>query len=281
MPWSFSHMWVACLETTLFVVGGLSAWYIWKKRHADFFLKSFKLAIVAAILITPLQIWLGDVSGRIVAQYEPAKLAGMESHWETNPPGQGADWTLMALPDPANQKNSWTFLSIPDGLSLLVVHSLTGQVKGLRAFPREDQPPILIPYYSFRIMIGIGFAMFVLMLWTLWVWYKKRLTPELLPRQKWLLWSWIAFIPLSYIAVQMGWLTREVGRQPWIIYGLMCTKDGASPLPVGAVSTSLIVYLVIYTILFLAFLFFAWRIIKQGPDLAASPPGGSRDTGGN
>lgn len=272
LPWGFSHMWVACMETTLFVIGGLSAWYILKNRHAEFFLRSFKLALLAALIITPLQILLGDASGRAVAEYQPTKLGAIEAHWETNPPGQGAPWKLLAWPDPEKQANSWTFLKIPDGLSLLITHSITGQVKGLRDFPREDQPPIVLPFYSFRIMIGIGFAMFGLMLWTLWAWYKRRLTAELVPRQKWLLYAWIAFAPLGYLAVEMGWVTREVGRQPWIIFGLLRTRDSASVLPAGAVATSLAIYLILYTILFLAFTIFAWRILQRGPDLADPPP---------
>jgi cytochrome d ubiquinol oxidase subunit I len=272
LPWGFSHMWVACLETTLFVVGGLSAWYILKNRHVGFFLKSFKLALLAALIITPLQIWLGDASGRAVAEYQPTKLGAIEAHWLTNLPGQGAPWKLLAWPDPEKQGNDWTFLEIPDGLSLLITRSFTGQVKGLRHFPRENQPPILLPFYSFRIMIGIGFAMFGLMLWTLWVWYKKRLTKELLPQQKWLLYAWIVFAPLGYLAVEMGWVTREVGRQPWIIFGLLRTKDGASVLPASAVSTSLGIYVALYTLLFFAFIIFAWRILKRGPNLEERPP---------
>jgi cytochrome d ubiquinol oxidase subunit I len=272
LPWGFGHMWVACLETTLFVVGGVSAWYILKNRHVGFFLRSFKLALLAALIITPLQIWLGDASGRAVAEYQPTKLGAIEAHWLTNPPGQGAPWKLLAWPNPEKQGNDWTFLEIPDGLSLLITRSFTGQVKGLRDFPRENQPPILLPFYSFRIMLGIGFAMFGLMLWTLWVWYKERLTTELLPQQKWLLYAWIAFAPLGYLAVEMGWITREVGRQPWIIFGLLRTKDGASVLPAGAVAASLGMYFVIYTMLFLAFTIFAWRILKRGPNLEERPP---------
>jgi len=280
LPWGFGHMWVACLETTLFVVGGISAWYILKKRQVDFFLKSFKLALLAAVIITPLQIWLGDGSGRIVARHMPTKLGAIEAHWHTNPPGRGAPWNLLAWPDPDNQDNAWTFLTIPNGLSLLVTHSLTGQVKGLRDFPREDQPPILLPFYTFRVMLGIGFAMVGLMLWTLWAWHRRRLTPELVPGQKGLLWTWVAFVPLGYLAVEMGWITREVGRQPWVIYGLMRTADGASLLPASAVATSLAIYLGLYTVLFLAFLVFAWRILKQGPDLGAAPPGATTGSGG-
>jgi cytochrome bd ubiquinol oxidase subunit I len=272
LPWGFSHMWVACLETTLFVVGGLSAWYILKNRHVDFFLKSFKIALLAAIMITPLQIWLGDASGRAVAEYQPSKLGAIEAHWETNPPGTGAPWKLLAWPDFEKQKNDWTFLKIPSGLSLLITHSFTGQVKGLKDFPREDQPPFVLPFYSFRIMLGIGFAMFGLMLLTLWAWYKKPLTAELLPKQKWLLYAWIAFAPLGYLAVEMGWVTREVGRQPWIIFGLLRTRDGASVLPASAVAASLGIYFALYTILFLAFLLFTWRLLKRGPNLEDRPP---------
>lgn len=195
-------------------------------------------------------------------------------------PGQGASWSLLAWPNPAEQKNDWTFLEIPSGLSLLVTHSLTGQIKGLREFPRENHPPILLPYYSFRLMIGIGTAMVGVMLWTLWSWHRGRLTAELLPRQKWLLYTWIAFIPLGYLAAEMGWITRVVGRQPWVIYGLMRTTDGASILPASAVATSLAGYFILYTILFLAFVIFAWRILKRGPDLEVRPPAFYANRGG-
>jgi len=272
MPWGFSHMWFACLETSLFVIGGISAWYILKGRQVKFFLRSFKVALIAAIVVAPLQLWLGDASGRAVAQYQPTKLAAMEAHWVTNPPGQGAAWKLLAWPNPEKQDNDWTFLSIPDGLSLVVTRSFTGQVKGLRDFPREDQPPILIPFYSFRLMIAAGTAMFFLMLWTVWAWYRGQLAPDRISRRKWLLYAWIASVPLGYLAVEMGWLTREVGRQPWIIYGLLRTSEGASPQPAATVASSLLVYALIYSILFVAFVVFTRRILRQGPDRTIPPP---------
>ena len=232
MPWGVSHMWVACLESTLFIVGGISAWYILKKRHVDFFTKSFKVALMAAILMAPLQVWLGDGSGRSVAHTQPTKLAAMEAHWQTNPPGQGAPWKLLAWPNPAKQDNDWTFLTIPDGLSLLITRTFTGQVKGLRDFPPEDQPPIVLPFYTFRIMLGVGFGLFGLMLWTLWGWRRGWLTPENIGRNKWLLSAWVAAIPAGMVAIEAGWVTREVGRQPWVIYGLLRTSDrGHRPCP--------------------------------------------------
>jgi cytochrome d ubiquinol oxidase subunit I len=272
MPWGVSHMWVACIESTLFIVGGLSAWYILKNRQVGFFTRSLKVVLVAAVIITPVQIWLGDGSGRSVARTQPTKLGAMEAHWRTNPPGHGAPWKLLAWPNKAQQDNDWTFLTIPDGLSLLITRTFTGQVKGLRDFPPEDQPPIVLPFYTFRLMIGVGFGLFFLMLWTLWYWRRGWLSPERIPENKWLLYAWVAAIPAGWVAIEAGWVTREVGRQPWVIYGLLRTSEGASRLPPAAVGTSLFAYGVVYTLLFAALMGFAWRILKQGPDLTRPVP---------
>jgi len=276
MPWGVTHMWFACLETTLFVIGGLSAWYILKNRHVTFFAKSLKVALLAAIVIAPVQIYLGDGSGRAVAEHQPAKLGAIEALWETNPPGEGAPLKLFAWPNQAAQKNDWTMGTIPHGLSLLITHTWNGTVKGLKEFPPADQPPVHLPFFSFRIMAGIGFLMFFLMLWTAWVWYRGEFTAERLVRRKWLLYAWVATAPLGYVAVETGWLIREVGRQPWIIYGLMRTSEGASPLPAATVLTSFLVYFGVYTLLSLAFLIFAARLIRQGPDMDSPVPGSGR-----
>lgn len=270
MPWAVSHMWVACLEISVFVIGGISGWYLLKKRHTQFFLHSFKIAALAAVVITPLQVWLGDGSGGAVFKHQAAKLAAIESHWTTNPPGQGADWHLLAWPDPSRQENRWA-ITIPYGLSLITTHSLTGQVKGLRDFPREDQPPVLLPFYAFRVMIGAGFGLMLLMLWTVWTWRKGKLEAGGVSGQKALLRAWIAAIPLSYIAMETGWITREVGRQPWMIYGLLRTKDSATVMPVEMVASSLCVFGAVYTLLFVLFLVFARRIISKGPDFETPP----------
>jgi cytochrome d ubiquinol oxidase subunit I len=196
----------------------------------------------------------------------------MEAHWRTNPPGTGAGWKVLAWPNKEKQDNDWTFLTIPHGLSLLVTDSLTGQVKGLREFPKEDQPPLLIPFYAFRLMVLIGVLLLLLMLWTLWAWARGRLAPDRLAVQRRILSAWVAAIPLGYVAVEAGFFTREVGRQPWIIYGLLRTSDGASQLPAAAVATSLLIYGAIYTVLFFVFAVFAWRLLKQGPDLESPAP---------
>jgi len=269
MVWSVTHMWVAALEISVFVVGGLSAWYLYKKRYIGFFLASFKWAVIAAILITPLQIWLGDGSGRAAYEYDPTKLAAMEAHWHTNPPGQGAPFSVLAWPDPEKQDNRWS-VEIPNLLSLLTTHTFTGQIRGLTEFPREDQPPVAITYYAFRIMVAIGGALLILMLWTLWVWRKGGLDAAQVSSRKWLLRAWMAALPLSYLAMETGWVTREVGRQPWVIYGLMRTGESASRIPAGTVAASLAAFALVYAFLAILFFIFAWRIIARGPDLPPS-----------
>jgi cytochrome d ubiquinol oxidase subunit I len=265
MPWAVSHMWVACLEITVFVVGGVSAWNLSRKRQVDFFLKSFKTALVAAIIVTPLQIFLGDGSGLSVGRHQPAKLAAMEAHWRTNPPGTAAAWNLLAWPDPEREENRWA-LAIPYALSLLDTHSLTGQVRGLRDFPKSDRPPIGLPFYSFRLMVALGFGFFGLMLFTLFVWYRGGLQPGTLSAPPGLWRAWMAALPLSYVALEAGWVTREVGRQPWIIYGVLRTNESVSPLPAWPVGGSLVLFTGVYLLLFLTAVFFAARIIRRGPD---------------
>ena len=274
MPWGVSHMWVACLETSLFVVGGISAWYILRGRHVAFFLKSFRLAVALAVVVTPVQIWLGDSSGKIVFQEQPAKGAAIEGDWTTNAPGQPASWAVVAWPDKAAQKNDWE-IEVPDLLSVLATGSWTGTVRGLREFAPADQPPLLpLIFYAFRVMAGIGFALFFLMLWTGWAWWRGQLRPDRAPANRWLLRAWVAAIPLGYVAVDMGWTVREVGRQPWVIYGLLRTSQGASVLPAAAVGYTLLGYLAIYAGLLVAFVVFAWRIVRKGPNLAVRVPGG-------
>lgn len=272
MPWGVSHMWLACLATSLFVIGGLSAWYLLKERHTDFFLKSFKLAAIGAIFVVPIQIYLGDGSGREVFANQPAKGAAIEAHWTTNQAGQGAAWNLLAWPNREDQKNDWA-LSVPNGLSILATGSLQGQVQGLSAFAKDDQPPaIALIFYSFRVMVAVGMFFLGLMLWTSVSWLKGRLSAEFVGKHRLLLQAWVASIPLGYLAAECGWIVREVGRQPWVIYNILRTRDAASILPASVVTVSLLAFIAVYGILFILFLVFAGRLIRKGPDLSLMPP---------
>ncbi len=268
--WGITHMWLACLEISLFVIGGISAWYLWRGRYPDFFLTSFKMMVIAAVIITPLQIVVGDGAGKSVHVHQPVKLAAMEAHWQTNPEGEGATWNILAWPDKKLQDNVWS-VSLPYALSLITTSSFTGQVEGLREVPVEDQPPLLMTFYAFRVMLVIGAALLLLMFWSLWLWKKGQLTAERVGRHKLLLLGWMAAIPLSYLSMEAGWVVREVGRQPWVIQGVLRTSEGVSPLPVQTVAGSLLGFVAVYSVLFLLFIFFAGRILKKGPDFSHQP----------
>ncbi|MGB7414370.1 MAG: cytochrome ubiquinol oxidase subunit I, partial [Thermosynechococcaceae cyanobacterium] len=269
------HMFLATLETSLFVIGGISAWYILSHRHSAFFSQSLKIVLAAAIAITPLQIYVGHLSAEQVAHYQPTKLAAMEAKWDTSPAGQPADWSLLALPDEIGQRNKWE-VNIPNGLGYILEFkkNLSEPVRGLKEWAPSDRPHMVgLIYYSFRIMSGIGFFLAGLMLWSTLQWLLGNLSAEKIEKQAWLLRTWIFAAPLGYLAVESGWIVRCVGRQPWTLYGQIRTSDAASHLPASTVLTSLILFAVVYSILLVATLYFGSRIIRRGPNLAIPIPG--------
>jgi cytochrome bd ubiquinol oxidase subunit I len=272
---SVSHMFLATLETSLFVIGGISAWYILNRRHEAFFARSLKIAVAVAIAVAPLQIYVGHLSAEQVAQYQPTKLAAMEAKWETSPAGQPAAWSLLALPNNKTEQNDWE-IAIPNGLGYVLEfkQNLSAPVLGLKEWSPNDRPHAVgLIYYAFRIMSGIGFLLAGLMLFSTIQWGRGQLVPGTIGDQKWLLRAWIAAAPLGYIAVESGWIVRCVGRQPWVVYGQIRTADGVSHLPPGVVLTSLLSFAGIYSILFACALFFGSRIIRQGPNFDLPVPG--------
>ncbi|MDD1642633.1 MAG: cytochrome ubiquinol oxidase subunit I [Methylococcaceae bacterium] len=268
----YAHMWLACLATSLFMVGGISAWYMLHNRHTLLFRKSLGMALVGLLLAAPLQIVVGDIAGLQLFHTQPAKAAAIEAHWDTNPDTEGAEWNIIAWPDKASQNNTWA-LSIPHGLSLIVNHSLVGKVVGLKDFVPADQPPAIpLIFYTFRVMIGLGFAMTGLALVSAIVWWRRRKVADDSILPVWLLKCWVAAIPMGYIATECGWVVREVGRQPWAVYGLLRTEHAVSHLPATAVATSLVLFVAIYTLLLGLFLLFARRIFMNGPDINQQLP---------
>jgi cytochrome d ubiquinol oxidase subunit I len=266
---SVAHMFLGTLETSLFVIGGISAWYILNQRHQAFFSKSLKIVLAAAIAVAPLQIYVGHLSGEQVYHEQPTKLAAMEAQWDTIPAGESADWSLVAWPDERAEANRWE-LSIPNGLGYILEFKseLSEPVQGLKEWTPENRPRMLgLIYYSFRIMVAIGFFLAGLMLWSVVQWIRGKFSDVDIGNQSWLLRSWIFAAPLGYIAVESGWIVRCVGRQPWTVYGQIRTADAATNLPSGNVLTSLIGFTVVYTLLFFAALYFGSRIIRQGPNL--------------
>ncbi|NJL01956.1 MAG: cytochrome ubiquinol oxidase subunit I [Spirulinaceae cyanobacterium SM2_1_0] len=275
MPNSVLHMFTATLETSLFVIGGISAWYLINQRQPEFFTKSFKIVLALAIAVAPLQIYVGHLSGEQVYHYQPTKLAAMEAQWETIPAGQAADWSAIAFPNDQLERNDWE-ISIPNGLGYILElkPKLSEPVLGLKEWAPADRPHLLsLIYYSFRIMVAIGFFFAGLMLLTVVQWLRGKLAPESISQQRWLLRGWLFAAPLGYIAVECGWIVRCVGRQPWAMYGEIRTADAASNLPPGNVLTTLTLFSAVYTLLFFAALYFGSRVIRQGPNLDLPIPG--------
>ncbi|EUC13905.1 UNVERIFIED_ORG: cytochrome bd-I ubiquinol oxidase subunit 1 apoprotein [Burkholderia sp. CF145] len=272
MVWGVSHMWVAAIETGMFVIAGISAYNLFRRRHPDFFARSFKIALAVLVIAAPLQVWLGDSSGVSVFETQPAKGAAIEGHWHTNAPGTGASWSLLAWPDKTAQRNDWS-LEVPGMLSVLGTHSLHGQVKGLTDFKPEDQPPMLpLLYYAFRVMAGIGFCFMLLAFWTVYALRKARGSLDALLARRKLLLAWVLCIPLPYVAVEAGWIVREVGRQPWVVYGLLRTSQAASTVAPSSISLSMVMFFAFYVVLLVTFFVLARRWLRTGPDLTSVPP---------
>ncbi|MEC4985894.1 MAG: cytochrome ubiquinol oxidase subunit I [Oscillatoria sp. PMC 1068.18] len=275
MAVSVAHMFLATLETSLFVIGGISAWYIFNKRNEAFFSKAFKIVLAVAIAVAPLQIYVGHLSGEQVYHRQPTKMAAMEALWDTVPAGQPADWSLVAIPNEKAEANDWE-IKVPNALGYILElkPNLSEPVQGLKEYKPEDRPHLVgLIYYAFRIMIAIGFFFAGLMFLTVIQWLRGKLSPDNINQQRWLLAGWIFAAPLGYIAVESGWIVRCVGRQPWIVYNQIRTVDAASNLPPGNVLTSLIGFALTYTLLFFTALYFGSRIIRRGPRLDLPVPG--------
>lgn len=271
---SFLHMFFATLETSLFVIGGISAWYLINQRHPGFFSKSLKVVLAALFVVAPLQVFIGHLSAEQVYHYQPTKLAAMEAQWETVPAAARADWSLLAIPNDQAEKNDWE-IKIPGALSYLLElkPTLSEPVLGLKEWSPADRPHMVgLIYYSFRIMVGIGMALATLAVITLFQWLRGKLSEEDISQQKWLLRAWILAAPLGYIAVETGWIVRCVGRQPWIVYGELRTVESASNLPAGEVLFSLTGLSAFYIVFLSAFLYFGSRIIRRGPNLELPIP---------
>lgn len=264
-PTHISHMLLASYETAAFVVAGISAYYILKGSHTNFFKRSLGLALILAAIVAPLQVVVGDMKGLAVAEHQPAKLAAMEAHWETNTDG-GAAFKVFAIPDMKNERNSYE-IAIPNMLSLLITHSMDGQIKGLKAFPRDDRPSVLVTFWTFRIMVAIGFLFFGLMLWAGYLALRRRIfdTPLFLK-------ALVAIQPLGFAATILGWLTAEIGRQPWVVYGVMRTSEGASPIAPGNVVWSLIMFGLFFGVIGASYFYYTIQTLQKGPDFDSPIP---------
>jgi len=263
----FVHTISGAYVLAAFFVMGISAWHLLRNNETGFFKKSFRYAAVMALIFSVFLAVNGDLSGKEVAEKQPAKLAAMESHWETV---KSAPMYLLSWPDSENEKNAIEALPVPGALSFLAFGNFDAEVKGLKDFPKEDRPPVLLSFISFRVMVGLG-ALFIFL--AAWAWLRRK-DPQASPLLMRLL-PWI--IPLPYLANEMGWTLAEVGRQPWIVYGLMRTADAVSPIAVSQVGTTLVAFILVYGLLGLAAFFLLFKYARKGPaplrDESAAPAG--------
>ena len=251
----YIHVLSAAFLLSGFFVMAVSAWHLLRKNEVDFFTRSFKYGASFALIFSLLVAGHGHFHGNAVAKIQPAKLAAMESHWHTQ---KNAPMYLLALPDEANQKNSVEALGVPGLLSLLAFNDPNAEVKGLLDFKPEDRPPVAITFWSFRIMVMIGTLLPLLALFGLWKANK-------ISQYRGYLRLMIYALPLPYLAIQAGWAVAEVGRQPWIVYGLMRTKDAVSPVAASQVAISLLAFVVVYAFLGAIDIYLLAKYAKKGP----------------
>ena len=261
-PYRFAHMTMAAFLTTCFVVAGVAASYLLQERFPRRASLMLRLAVIFAAIVVPLQIVAGDLHGLNTREYQPAKVAAIEAHWETR---RGAPLVLFAIPDAGEERNRWE-VAIPKLGSLILGHDLDAEVTGLRDFPPEERPPVKWVFYCFRVMVGIG----LLMLLVGWI-GALQLARGRLERTTWLLRLTSRMAPAGFIALLAGWFTTEIGRQPYVVYGLMRTADAVSPLPASSVAWSLAMFLLVYGGVFGAGLYYILRLVQKGP-LSVEPP---------
>jgi len=250
----FFHMVPAALCLSGFFIMGVSAWHLLRKNNIGFFQKSFKIGVTVALIFSVLVAVEGHMHGNNMSLKQPAKLAAMESIWETQ---TNAPINLLVIP--GEDGNLVEAFPIPGALSFLAYNDVNAEVKGLNDIPKEDRPPVVITFLAFRIMVGIGTIMPIIALFG-WVMRNK------LDKFPMYLKALPYFIPAPYIAIWAGWTLAEVGRQPWIVYGIMRTSDAVSPVGAGQVTFSFILMCAIYTLLGAAGIWLMIRLAKQGPD---------------
>lgn len=239
-----------------FFMLGVSAWHLMRKSHVEFFSRAFRFAAPFTLVLALLVALTGHQQGMSVAKYQPSKFAAMEALWDTE---TNAPMHLIAIPDQSVQNNVVQGLSIPGLTSWLAFGDTKAEVKGLKSFPKADQPPVAPTFFSFRLMVAFA-GIFVLLSLAAF-WQRNRETTMSHWLGKALVWA----IPLPYIAIFCGWAVAEIGRQPWIVYGLMRTSDAVSPIPTSNVAISLVAFILVYTMLGLLDIYLLRKYACKGP----------------
>ena len=256
--WSrFPHMVFAAYLTGAFCVAATGAWYLLRRKYQVEAMVMLRMGLFLAAVLVPIQLVFGHFVGDYVHDYQPAKFAAIEGRWHDEQP---AAEVLIGLPDPATETNKYE-IKIPVLGSIIASMSLTSREVGLADFPPQDRPPVLIPFATFRIMVGCGLIMLALAWLGSYLSVKRRLE-----QSRFLLWSIFLSFPLPFIAILTGWYTAEVGRQPWVVYGLLRTADAVTPfLTATAAMTTLILFGAVYVFIFSFGTYYIYRLLRDGP----------------
>jgi cytochrome d ubiquinol oxidase subunit I len=259
-PYRFAHMFIAAYLTTSLVVLAVGARYLAQGRFTEDAKTMLRMGLGMVAILTPLQMYVGDVSGLNTEKHQPVKIAAIEAHWDGNKPG---DLVLFAVPNEKEERNDFE-ISIPNGASWIITSKADGLFPGLKDFPRDDRPPVIPVFFSFRIMVGMGVLMLIAGWVGAWLWFRGRLFTT-----KWYLETVQYVWPLGFIAILAGWYVTEIGRQPWVAYGILRTADAASPVAPSAVLTTLVLFILVYTCVFATGIYYINRLIEYGPKGAA------------
>lgn len=274
-PYRLVHTVIAAYLTTAFVVGAVGAWHLLKDRANPHARIMFSMAMWMAALVAPVQIFAGDMHGLNTLEHQPVKVMAMEGHYQSHP--EGAPFYLFGIPNSKEQRIDYA-IAIPKASSLILKHDPNAPLAGLDTVPRDEQPPVGIVFWSFRIMVGIGMLMLGIGMWSLLARVKSRLYDWPLLHRGAMLMG-----PSGFVAVIAGWVTTEVGRQPYTVYGLLRTADSASPLAAPAVGASLVAFVVIYFAVFGAGTWYILKLMshrpKSGEAGVETEPGPTRTAG--
>lgn len=256
-PYRLVHTVIAAYLTTALAVGGVGAWHLLRDRANIHARTMFSMAMWMAALVAPIQIVAGDAHGLNTLEHQPAKVMAMEGHYQSHP--DGAPLILFGIPNSKEQRVDYA-IEIPKASSLILKHDPDAPLAGLDTIAPDKRPPVGIVFWSFRVMVGLGFAMLGLGLWSLIARWRGRLYE----------WGWlhraaVAMGPAGFVAVIAGWITTEVGRQPYSVYGLLRTADSASPLGAPAVAASLAAFAVVYLAVFGIGVWYLLRLMAQPP----------------
>jgi cytochrome bd ubiquinol oxidase subunit I len=265
-PYRLVHMVLAAYLTTSLVVGAVGAYHLLRDQHLAGPRVMFSMAMWMAALVAPIQILAGDQHGINTLEHQPAKVMAMEGHYQSHK--DGAPLVLFGLPDQAAGRVDYA-IEIPKLSSLILKHSLDAPLAGLDTVPRENWPPVPITFWSFRIMVALGFLIFALGLFSLWARWRGTLFNSR-PLHVFAL----TMGPAGFIAVLAGWITTETGRQPFTVYGLLRTADAASPLAAPAVGSSLLAFVIVYFIVFAAGAIYILRLMASSPHHGERGPSG-------